>query len=234
MPSDKQNYAPTEKDMVMHKYEAKQKDVQKALYKRLNSASRTDNMLGGMIIGSILGAVFGVMNSWIENTEQKHNSHSVVQMSNTGETTDNILRSIAIAVLLSLGVSGLKSIEDKDRNYTLSARLASNTFKRFFDDPLLNYYSNATNYSRNRYLAAAFIINNMPVSDVDYLCALAKAGLKKDKFGRYTVYDESLAIASDKISSFIKKNLQIEYNILRIMNGNEPTTYFLHKLQKTR
>jgi hypothetical protein len=144
------------------------------------------------------------------------------------------VKTVAVSILLMLGVAGIKTLTDKKRNHNRADTLAQNVMNSYFEGPLMNYKGESETKFRN-VRAAALVINNMPESELNRLRALALDSLECDELGHYSVRNHAIASAAQIISNFIAYNPELGYNVLRIMRGEEPTTYFLTSIQqKTR
>ena len=76
----------------------------------------------------------------------------------------------------------------------------------------------------------------MPQTETVRLRHLATNGLVRDDKGNFYISNEAIAAASQIISNFVDYNPELGFNVMRILRGDQPTTYFLTSLtkQKTR
>ena len=206
-----------------------------ALRTKMNKITQKETLLGGLAvgfaIGIIVGTIYGQSKSYIP---VKNTRGRVIEYKHSGtQMTKAILETIAASLLAAMGLSGIKLATEASRNRDWAEKLATNTLKSYFDVPL---NKNADTQPDRIVRAMALVLNNLPQTSIYRLHQLAKSGLKCDANNRFSVSDESITAASQIISNFIQYNPEVGYNVLRIMRGDKPTTYFLPSFsnQKTR
>lgn len=203
--------------------------------KTMNKETIFGGLAGGLAIGVIVGFIYGQTNARVPErdesgriTEYKYSSKKMAT---------SVLQVIAGAVLAALLLSSVKVTIDSKKNRGRAEEMSFETFKKMFKAPLKTYRPETEEkippFRKAR--ATALILNNLPKSEVCRLQHLAKDGLTRDEKGNFTVSQEAIAAASQIISNFIDYNPEVGYNVIRVMRGDYPTTYFLPSFhQKTR
>ena len=202
--------------------------LSKSFVKKMNRQSLKDNLAGGLIGGTIIGVMFGAMagQNMARVPVREENGHVVEYRFDANQFAKPLLTILSASILLSLILSGAKTISSNKQNQGIASNLSDNTYKRYFQEPLKKFSNNTSTIFQSM-RAAVLIINNLPETERNRLQMLAKSGLTQDKNGKYSINDQAIETASHIISNFIQYNEEIGYNIVRIMHGEDPTTSFL-------
>ncbi len=208
----------------------------KQINKTLNKETLIGGTLGGLAMGVVIGAMYGQINAQVP--EYDASGHVIEYKYDGKKMSESMLSVIAGALLVTLAASGIKILAESKRNYALAEKLAFNTFRKSFKPALQAYRPQDQQHVPpvNKARATALVLTNMPSSELTRLQELAESALIRDDNGNFRINEETIATASQIISNFIDYNPEVGYNVLRIMRGDEPVTYFLpsfHK-QKTR
>ena len=234
MPKQTQNIF-TEEEIAFNAFLDERDKMSNDFVRVMNKQTSRLNLIEGLAGGAIFGLIFGLLAGQTLGRvpARDEQGHVIEYKTNNNKALNIALKTIAATILIALGAVGIKTIEDKKRNQIWSDKLASDTLNKYFNSSLKNYQANNLKTSHS-VRAAALIINNLPESELNRLRALALDGIDINEHGYYTVRDSSVKTAAAIISNFINYNPEIGYNVLRIMRGDDPTTYFLHNAQKTR
>ena len=204
--------------------------------KRMNKNSYKEHIKIGLIAGTISGLMLGFMygKSKADIPVRDKDGHVVEYKFDGKVMSKTMLETLAAALLVVLAISVGRASTERTHNHDLSEELAVKTFKKYFESPLRNY-AKEPKLEFWTTQAAAFIMYNMPESDITTLQSLAVSELTRDTNGNYTVSDEAIKYASQIISNFMNRTPGVIPNVLRIMRGENPQTYILKSTQqKTR
>ena len=225
----------TEEDFALDKYAAERDKLSGEICKTATKRARLFNMAsyvgGSAVLGLMMGILFITTHS--NKLVRDKEGHVVEYKAVRGKLAETTLLLIATILVASLAFSELTTCLDKKANRLSALKLANNTFKDIFGKSLQSYMPDEHVHMRT-VRAAALILNNMPEVELNRLRALAMSGLNCDANGKYSISSESITTASHIISNFIGYNPELGYNIVRIMRGDEPTTYFLPSLMKQK
>ena len=233
----------SDKKIALDKLYDEQKKMSANFQKTMNKNSIKHNLFEGAVAGTVIGAMFGFMASQTfgKTPVKNEQSKSVVYKFDQANGMDAMIKIFAIMLLVVLGVYGIKTIEDAKRNKTWADILANDTIKRYFIPALGEYTPQmkaipSLDKLQTRHInAIALILNNMPNFQINELRKMASNALVMDKNGIYSVHKDAVNAAIKIILDHVVSNNELGYNILRIMRGDEPLTYFLGgKSEKTR
>ncbi len=226
-----------EEQVVLDKYIAEREKLSKSLTTRMNKNTTRDTMIEGVIGGLVAGLVVGLLVGETKgHTPVKNESGRITEYRINGkQAVKYSLQAIAATLLIVLAAAGAKALADIVQNRESAQKLAADTYKKYFSGPLSKYAQPDTETPIMREIcAAALILNNMPETEVVRLRHLASGHLTRAISGRITINDSAIDSASQIIANFIEYNPEVGYNVMRIMRGDKPTTYFLPSMQKTR
>lgn len=226
----------TEEEIAYNSFLDERNKMSNDFARIMNKQTRKEHFIEGALGGTILGLLFGFIAGQTVGRVPEHDANGrVIEYKYNGhKAMDAMWKTVAVSILLMLGVAGIKTLTDKKRNHNRADTLAQNVMNSYFKGPLMNY-KGETETKFHNVRAAALVINNMPESELNRLRALALDSLECDELGHYSVHNHAIASAAQIISNFIAYNPELGYNVLRIMRGEEPTTYFLTSIQqKTR
>ena len=219
----------TSEDIAFNKYYTQRNKLSKKMLKHMNKLSRKEHLSRGLISATIAGVVFSVVpNKAKANvTQQSDNNDQIIEYK-VGNKTMNatMFHTLSLALLVGLGISGVKMVSVNTKNRDQCETLVNDTLERYFAQPL-KYYIKDPQMRFRTLRAIAFIINNMPQSDIARLHSLAISELSRDSHGHYFVKDHAVDQASKIISEFIDQNPEVGYNIVRIMHGVVVKTFML-------
>lgn len=224
---------PSEEQLAINIYDKECKKLSDKFAKIMNNHSLKENIIEGLIGGAIAGALIGFIFSETKATTptQGNNKQFVEYHFDKSQLTETMLVAISIAVLVGLGMAGIKTASDKIRNACWAEDLTKDTFKRYFKKTLQNYV--AEDDKPERYVrAAVFIINNMSERELGFLRIMALDELARDQHGYFNIPQSAIDNVSAMISDYVYKHPEISNNILRIMRGENPTTFFMPGLAK--
>ena len=204
-----------------------------SFFKRMNKNSYKEHIKMGLFAGTIAGLMFGFMYGKTKaNTPVRDKDGHVIEYKYDGKIMSKaMLEILAAALLIALVISGGKASAERPHNRDLSEELAVKTLQKYFESPLKNY-AKEPKVEFWAVQAAAFIMYNMPESDMAILQSLAVSELTRDANGNYIVPNESIKYASQIISNFMNCTPGITPNVLRIMRGENPQTYILKSAQQ--
>lgn len=226
----------TAEEIAINNYYQENQETFNEIRKIMNKVSRRENLIGGAIAGSVLGIIIGAL---VGDTKAR-----VPVKNMRGETIDYtfnptkmascMLTTLAAMILITLSMAMLQTMTDTSNNSLKAQKLTAHAFKSYFKTTFAGYTTpiKPSNFVR----AASLILDNMQESEVRRLRELAIYGLVRDSNGEYLIRDEYIVAAAQIVSNFVGYNPEIEKNVFRIIQGGQPTTYFLTDAakQKTR
>ena len=219
----------TSEDIAFNKYYTQRNKLSKKMLKHMNKMSRKEHLSRGLISATIAGVVFSVMPDKAKaNVPQQSDANGKIIEYKVGNKLMNatMFHTLTLALLIGLGISGVKIVSVNTKNRDQCENLANDTLERYFAKPL-KYYIKDPQMRFRTSRAIAFIVNNMPASDIARLHSLAVSELSRDSNGHYFVKDTAVTQASQIISEFIDQNPDVGYNIVRIMHGVVVKTFML-------
>lgn len=225
----------TEEDFALDKYAAERDKLSGEICETATKRARSLNIASYVGSSAVLSLMMGILfitthsNKLVRDKE----GHVVEYKAVRGKSAETTLLLIATILVASLAFAELRTYLDKKVNRLSALKLANNTFKNIFSNSLQAYMQDEHIHTR-AVRATALILNNMAETELNRLRALAMSGLDCDINGKYSISSESITTASQIVSNFIKYNPELGYNIVRIMRGDEPTTYFLPSLMKQK
>ena len=208
--------------------------------KKMNKTMTKETLLGGMLsglaIGVIVGTIYGQTNAHVP--ERDENGRITEYKYDGKKMAVSMLEIIAASLLAALALSGTKTILDSKTNRKRAYKMSFETYRKAFKPSLQNCRPENEEHIPpfRKARATALILNNMPQTETVRLRHLATNGLVRDDKGNFYISNEAIAAASQIISNFVDYNPELGFNVMRILRGDEPITYFLPSLtkQKTR
>lgn len=225
----------TEENVAFDTYKNERKKIADIFYADLQRKSRKTSLIAGAGGGILLGLIFAtlIIDTTARNLSYNPNTKKTETRLDKNILLHQIPRIIAITILCAIGTFGIKTIKNNKQNRIDSLKMANEILKKYFDKTLSPL--DAQNMPLRATTAAALILNNMNEHDVHKLHTLAADSIFTDNNGHYVLYNDCINIASQMISGYINKNPDLAYNVMRIMRGEEPKTYFVsNQSQKTR
>lgn len=226
-----------EQILAMNAYKNERKKIADTFFTDIQKQTRRDNIISCAIGGAMLGAVFIILVAGTIARDLSYNpkTHKTETKFNKNVFTQSMLRIIATCVLGCLGAFGVKTAKSKKQNRITSIKMANNILKKYFDKTFAPL--GTENMPLRAATAAALIMNNMHEHDLNKLRTLAADSMFTDNNGNQVLYDECINMASQIISNYVNNNPELAQNVVRIMHGKDPKTYFITKLpqqQKNR
>ena len=224
-----------EEQIALDNYIAERKKLSDEMCQKISKSTHIENVFGGLASGAILGLVFGLLFSSTVGKKPvfDENKHVIEYKTDYKELSKSLLIAIATMLSASLAFAELKTYMDAKTTHIWTSEVSNDIFKRMFNKSLQQYVVDEKVQTRAA-CAAALILNNMPPAKLETLRELAMKSFITHINGDLSINDTYVEKASNVISDYINMNTELGYNILRIMRGDEPSTYFLPGLQKTR
>jgi hypothetical protein len=225
------------KAAAIAKYDDELRKVSQPLVRGMNKYTTRHYVLEGLIGGVSVGLAFGLWaGATVGRTPVRDAAGHVIEYkTDNKKALDAMLKTLVPVILAMLFAYGTKTVEERKRNKKIANIFTEDIFYRCFNKPLRAYMTKGR-LPISIANAAAIIINNMPYSKLVQLRSLTRGALSANPDGSCTIRNDAINAASDIISDVLACNLELGYNVLRIMRGDEPRTYFLGNLrtQKTR
>ncbi|MBR4475591.1 MAG: hypothetical protein IKP05_02830 [Alphaproteobacteria bacterium] len=132
-----------------------------------------------------------------------------------------IIVDILLLLILSIRFEECREILSKDFQGA-AKQLAKGYFKKIFEQEHCT-----KEIAQRAKHAAALIVNTLPQEKLDYMRALAVAGLSYDPKGRFQIDTEAVEAAQEVISAHLDAHPEIQIAVNQIMNNEKIQTYVL-------
>lgn len=230
----KQN-SKTEKQIAMENYTTERKKLADEVCKIMNKEQHYNNIIASLGGGATLGLIFGLLFMPIKAQKPVHdeNGHVIEYKTDRKEATKSVLLAITTTMLAALAFAEVKSYLDKRMTRIWANELSRNAFQRMFERPLESQgHKIDENTQKYAEQATALILSTMAEPELDELRHFALQSFLSISKGDMRTGDSFISGASAFISRYLDMNTELNYNVLRIMRGDEPRTYFLNNSQK--
>lgn len=219
---------------MLNNYLDTRKKIAKGYKKTLDKHTWHDLLIEGTIGGAVLGLIFGfILGQSASRVPVRSKDKSTFEVKTDKKIlTETMLRTLAIAILFMFGGAGIKSIQESKKNGIKADKFADQSLKAAFHKPLESYVVENNDVRAAR--AAALVLYNMPVMDVMRIRSLLISGLIENGNGKFAVRETEINTVAQILANFINYNPEVGYNVLRVMRGDNPNTYIIPSLQKTR
>lgn len=224
-----------EEQVAMDNYAAERRKMSDDLYQVINTQNRHTNLAQGLIGGLLVG----LLCSFVSHSVAKTPCAAMYDVNYQTVTYNNkpqphkpysTLTMMVVAILVGLAYTYTKNQISNPRNHHLANQLASDAFKNYFEKTFAGYNNKHMPFRTMH--AAALVINNIPQEKLEYLRALARSGITYDNDGNFIIEQPNINAASKIITTYIRKNPELEKNILRIMNDEKITTYIINGIKQ--
>jgi len=216
-------------------YKNERKKIADTFYTNMQKQTHRTNLIAGACGAALFGIIFtGLTVNTAANTLMYNKETKKVETK-----LDKYVLShyapwiIAASLLCGIGLFAIKTANDTKQNRIESTKMAGDILKKYFDKILSPL--DAQNMPLRAATAAALIMHNMQEYDINTLRTLAADSMTKDNNGHYILYNDCVNLASQIVTKYMAQNPDLAYNVMRIMRGEEPKTYFVsNQSQKTR
>ena len=219
----------SDEQLALERYTSEHTKMSNDMRKKMNKASLRHDMVCGTFGGAVLGLLLAVLIA-------PATSKVPLQDPRTGRVKEykpdykrlarTTLATIVTAILGALTCYGVKYTSDRKYNRLMSDKLSNSVLRNYFEKTFKKY--NDDPMQSRSVCAAALILNNLDSMERARLRALALTGMKQNDDGFYTVAETNINTATQIIANFIQYNPEVERNVLIILNGGRPDTYFLN------
>ena len=219
-----------EEKLALNNYAEERRKTSNDLHFHIKQILCREKIAGSFIFGLLLGAFFGGINFGIGALKIKKLDkndliktsiqHKQLEKKRTFSTM--MLVDFFVLIILSVGIEDCRDVLSQNF-HNMATKLSCNYFKQIFGQ------EKCTKETADRAKhAAALIINNMPKEKLEYMRALAIAGLSCDIDGRFKISIAAIEAAQTIISEHLDANPEIQNAVNQIMNDKKIKTYVLN------
>ena len=233
-------YILTEEQAAIKNYRDEEQKTSDMIAKPLRRQIRIDNLTGGLVAGLAIGTIVGALAGDPRSRTPVYDDNNQIVSYNFNENklADFVLKSITIATATALIIAGIKTKFDKKNNKFNIEKMAGGLMDQYFYmalrefDPIVNAPLKESFLVYTR--ATALIINNMPETELNRIRSFISSEIKYAANGQPVIslddlkpYGKTIDTVATIISNYINHNPELKENVLAILNGDKPKTYFL-------
>jgi len=244
----KNKFIATEEQSAMKNYRNESNKITNEICKRINKKIRSNNLVNGLMGGLAVGIIFGALagDSRSRKPEYDTNNTIINYTFDANVLAKFMLESLSVAVAIALVIATIKTQSDKKKNQFNIEIMSRGLLDQYFDKSLSEFDMTNTRLPHVSYLvytrAAALVINNMPEPELNRIHAFIKSEITMATDGQPITttpsdakpYGKTTNTVAQIISNHINYNPELKENVLAILHGDKPTTYFLKQNQKVR
>ena len=227
---------PTEKQMASEKFDKKRAAMTKNLLRIMNRHSYKNNFVTGICAGGVLGIMMAMLLGYTAGRSpvRDEKGRVVSYILDKEKATKAMIKIFAVSVLVCLMAATTQNTSDVRKNRNCADRLSHDVIKRSTEKALNNLGNVPSVPSETIITVAQLIINNMSDKELLRMRIMAQEGLKIDAHGYYNVSDVNVNATTRIVAECIENNPELKHNIAMILQGKEPTTWFISRQQKTK
>ena len=224
-----------EEKAAIAKYKIERKKISDAFFTDMKKRTIHEGLISGTIGGALFAFILTtlVVSTTARRVSCDKDTHTTKSTLDKNALSKSMPWVIMISIFCCLWVFGNHVTYGTSQDRITASKMAIQVFKQYFDSSLSSMGSK--DMPLRAACAAALIINNMSEQDIAKLRTMAIISLGTNENGNYIIDKSNISIASKMISDYLDKNPELAHNVIRIMRGEQPTTYFItNATQRTR
>ena len=229
-----------EEQAAIKRYKEEEKIISGSICKQMDKTIRKENLMGGLVYGLATGIIFGALAGDNQARQPVYDDAKTIinYEFDANKLADFVLKSIAVAVIAALAIAEFKTRFNIKRNTSNIQKMSDGLLEQYFNTALRRFDPLPNTSLEMSYLvymrAAALIINNMPDTELNRIHKLIKSDINNVTNGHQVKsvfdlkgYGQTTDTVAQIISNHINYNPELKENVLAILHGNKPKTYFL-------